>query len=127
MKTVEPFWPQALKFSYPQNIGSFSVDQILPLPGLYAFTTTPGALRYGNVLYIGKTDTSLRNRIGGYLNGRHRHKGALFLYNYRRRNGTKDMFVLWAYWDRPVDFEGDLIKDLVPAFNSRREAGYPEE
>ncbi|MEM9191854.1 MAG: hypothetical protein AAGF12_21965 [Myxococcota bacterium] len=117
-------WRTALNFSRCHSWRSiaYSASRIPSYPGIYVFTPSVGRLRDGDVLYVGRTDTTLRDRLWGYITNRNRHKGAHFLRSEVRSRGPQNVFVRWAIWGDPREYEGELIADLAPWFNTRFEA-----
>ena len=114
-------WREALNFSTPRVIASLDRTTIPTYPGLYVFQRTPGRLAVGNALYVGlAAKSSLRHRVSGYLTGRNRHTGGLFISNHLRSHSRT--YIRWAVWDKSREYAGELISDLVPWYNSRREA-----
>ncbi len=108
------------------DIATLNADRsIIPdSGGFYAFTADPGPLKVGKVLYVGET-VNLRNRLPNYLHRdprqtRNRHKGALFIMDYRVRiSDDKKTFVRWSLFEGDYTLQRDLEAALMQFYQTR--------
>lgn len=129
-KPSAPLWYPQLTWSIPISVAILrsrmrEQNPIPSRPGCYAFTSTPGPLVPGQVLYVGKA-IDLKTRIRGYLvdymeTAATKHKGRAFIFEYRDRHTNARIYVRWAIYGDPTGLEGGLIDYLEPQMNDRIE------
>ena len=123
-----PEWFSKLSWSTPLEIPRVRIarDLLPSRPGVYAFTNHDQALVKGiGHLYVGKTDRSLRERVGCYLGdpndvevAKLRHAGKAQVLMELNSNGGRGMWVRWTFHAAPARLEDELIEYLQPGFNS---------
>jgi hypothetical protein len=123
-----------LKWSDPHPVCDLAREVLPDRPGIYVFLTAPVKINPTDALYVGKTDgveTSLRARVWGYcvtpMPLREAHRGRKLLFQYRKANSDRNLFVCWAVYSAAADIEGALIGLLTPRFNSRWETVWADE
>jgi hypothetical protein len=124
-----PRWFGQLRWSPAHAIATIEARSIPEGAGIYVFTSSPGPLSRGTVLYVGKADgaiQTLRRRIGTYLSrfrgGKAtRHGGKEDLADFVSSEGAGRVFVRWAGCVMARDVEGGLIDMFEPTFNRRDE------
>jgi len=135
-QALEIFFTQ-LKWSDAHRPSQLRRVVIPDRPGIYLFTRSRALPTNGrNALYVGKTDgvqTSLRARLWGYCVTpipnplREEHSGRRLLFQYRKANKDRNLFVRWTVYSDAGGIEGALIHLLDPLFNSRLESVWADE
>lgn len=126
---------EKLNWSDPHKVAELRREVIPDRPGIYVFTRTraqPDNTR--NTLYVGKSDgvkTSLRARLWGYcvtpIPNHSEHAGRRQLFQYRKANKDRFLFVRWTVYSDASGIEGALIHVLDPPFNTRLETVWADE
>ena len=128
----KPDWMDIIKWDPPHRLRELVVNRqrVPEFNGLYAFNLDQSELKKGRVLYVGECDRigGFRARFHDYLapaptKAKTRHKGALFLQDYRLKNPDDFIWVRWAPFDTDKRFRRDLEAAIMQYygawFNSR--------
>ena len=130
---ARPAWYSQLLWEGPYSVAMVNGDRkmIPDFPGCYAFTTHPGALSPGKVVYVGESRASLATRLPVYLVDwrvpklSESHKGKGFVLEARQQRGDNGVFIHWVrYGGAPwqvSQLEASLIDYLKPSCNDRDE------
>ena len=139
----EPSWFKSITWSEPVEIEVLRYKRgLLPMsPGVYVFTNNPMVLEKNTgVLYVGEAKQSLYKRVQSYLTDPNellilsksglktssslKHAGkALLLMDIQQRfrafgSGESGIWVRWHQCAAPSTLEAQLIRYLMPAFNT---------